>query len=211
MSQTIAERMLQLESSEAAEFFVNPGSSRHLEPFMRGGCSMAEASKALGIAKSRMVYWLNKLLKLGLVEQLRIEKRGKHYVPIYCATAEVFRVPFEQIPAESNAEVLELHAKGFAEAEHRAVIRKARQQASQWYLEYRIFNGHVERNFRARANAKGLNSFVSLFGRMNFTDEVAEAAKQELRDFIARYGALANPEGRRYLFKFLIVEEAPSQ
>ena len=213
MSQAVAERTRHLETAEAAEFFVNPNSSRHLEPFMRGECSLAEAARNLGIGKTRMVYWLNRMLQLGLVEPARIEKRGKHYVPVYRATAEVFTVPFDRIPAESDEGVLELAAKGFAEAERRAVIRKARQQSEEWYLEYRvstILSGQINRSFRPKAAASSQPPFILSFGTIHLTDEVAESARQELQAFITRYGARNNPEGKGYLFKFLIVEQASS-
>jgi DNA-binding transcriptional ArsR family regulator len=210
MSQTPALRTRHLESSQAAEFFVSPNSSRHLGPFLHGECSLAEAAKALGLSKSRMGYWLNKLLELGLIEQLRIEKRGKHHVPIYRATADVFTVPFDQIPAESGEQVLEIHARGFAEAERMAVIRKAREHAEEWYLEYRLWNGQGQRNFVPKTGRFNQPPFILSFGTIYLTDEVAEAAKQELQAFVSRYGVQNNPRGKGYLFKFLIVEEVPS-
>jgi DNA-binding transcriptional ArsR family regulator len=208
MSQTVTERVRQLESSEAAEFLVSQTSSRHVDPFIRRECSLTEAAKALGISKNRMNYWLNKMLELGLIEQLRVEKRGKHNVPIYRATADVFTVPALYIPAYSSEEVLKLHAKGFAEAEQRSVIHQGLKQDQDWNLEYRLLRDRSDRSFKPGAG--GPLSFVHSFGNIYLTDEVAEAAKQELQEFIRRYNALSNPKGKSYLVKFLMVEEAPS-
>lgn len=210
MSQATAERRQHLETAEAAEFFVSPSSSRHLEPFIHGECSLAEAAKALGLSKTRMNYWLHKMCQLGLVEQLRIEKRGKHKVPIYRATAEVFTVPFDRIPAESGEQVLEITARGFEEATRVAVIRKASAHAEEWLLEYGLERGRGQRSFRPKAGPSHQPSFVLSFGKIHLTDEVAEVAMQELQDFINRYGLRDNPKGKSYLFKFLVVEEAPS-
>ena len=206
MSDQPPKRIRNLESVEAAEFFVSPTSSRHLEPFVRGECSLAEAAKALGIGKTRMSYWLGKLLQLGLIEEVRIEDRGRYKVPIYCATADVFTVPLEKIPAESDEQILEIHARGFIEAERRAVIQKAREHAEEWYMEYRLWNGQAQRNFVPKTD-KSESPFVLSFGTIHLTDSVAQQARQELEDLIRRYGAQANPEGKGYLFKFLMVEE----
>jgi DNA-binding transcriptional ArsR family regulator len=201
------ERIRNLDSPEAAEFFISPQSSRHLEPFLRGECSLSEAAQALALSKSRMSYWLAKLLQLELIEQVRIEKRGKHKVPIYRASAEVFRIPFDQIPAESDEQVLEINTRGFEEAVRVAVIRKAKEHANEWYLEYRFLYGKAQHNFMPKAKLDKDPPFIFAFGNIRLSNEVAEAAQRDLQAFLDRYGAENSSEGKSYLFKFLMVEQ----
>jgi DNA-binding transcriptional ArsR family regulator len=86
---------LHLTSPEAALFFVQPRHVRHVFPFMRREVSLSQAAAECKLSKSHMSYWLNKMLRLGIIECIRSEKRGRHTVPIYRATAHTFTVPMQ--------------------------------------------------------------------------------------------------------------------
>jgi predicted transcriptional regulator len=81
-SPTLANKVL-IDTPLAAMFFVDLTRAKHLRPFMVQETSLSEAAHFLNISKTRMSYWVKKLQGLNLIEKVRVEKRGKHNVPIY--------------------------------------------------------------------------------------------------------------------------------
>lgn len=201
-------RIRHFDSAEVAGFFMYHSSSRHLDPFMREECSLSEAAKAIGIGKTRMSYWVDKMLQLELIEAVRVEKRGRNRVPIYRATADRFTVPLDKVPAESDEQFLVLHTRGFVEATHRAVMRTVRQHDNDWWMEYDLLNGKGQINLAPQNRPLEPLMLISSFGTIHLTDAVANAAKQDLYDLMMRYIQLEDPKGKRYLYQILMVEDS---
>lgn len=198
-----------LNSAEAAEFFVRPGSFRHLEPFMQSECTLSEAGKRLGLSNSHMSYWLNKLLGLGLIELVRIERRGRHRVPLYRAVAHKFTVPLDKLPVESDEQILQSLNKGFEEAAWRAVMRLIRQHDQVWNMEYHLVDGKARLELAPHSNPKGEIPMVIAFGSIHLSADMAQAARNDLRSLMDHYNQNQVPTGKRYLFQVVMVEDAP--
>lgn len=176
---------------------------------MNGECSLSEAAQWLGIGKTRMSYWVNKLLGLGLIEQLRIEKRGRNMVPVYRATADRFVVPMDKVPVESDEQILEIQSKGFEEAAQRAVMGMIRRHDHDWDMEYDLLNTKGQLNLTPKNNPIQELPGLASFGVIQLPEEVAKKAMLELRELMMRYIQLEVPEGKRYLYQILVVEETP--
>ena len=79
---------------EAANLLADPAQFALLEPFFRGDVVLGELAKELGLKLNTLLYRVNKLVELGLVEVVREEPRRGKPVKVYRATAKSFFVPF---------------------------------------------------------------------------------------------------------------------
>ena len=69
-------------------------------------CSASEAAKTLGIKLTAMLYQLERLQALGLLQVTRQQARRGRPVKLYRATADKFFVPFEVTRADSLTTLL---------------------------------------------------------------------------------------------------------
>jgi DNA-binding transcriptional ArsR family regulator len=205
MSDSLPIRYQEMNTSEAAAFFINPSNTKYLLPFLKRPCGLADAALFLKVSKSHMSYWLKKLLKLELIQCIRVEKRGKHRVPIYYATADVFTVALEFVPLSSDEAMLEAHTKDFLEAEKRSVIRSARRHAEGWHLRYSADRLEILPQSEVMEEARMVNEF----GQARFSDQQAREIRREMMAMLERYAKEVTEDGKMYLFKFLFVEAHP--
>ncbi|RIH85680.1 hypothetical protein Mterra_01635 [Calidithermus terrae] len=207
MSQGVACRTRNLEDPEAALFFVQPASVRHLYPFMGREASLAEAARAVGISKSHMSYWLQKMLRLGLVEKVRVEKRGKHDVPLYRASAEVFTIPLERVPVGSDEEILILNSRDFERIERRSIVRLTSNNAGGWCIRFSQGDERTPRlELFPRSGQPVEPRVLNKWGCLSLTEPQAKALRAEIAELLERYAGAETGEGKDYLYKFLLVE-----
>jgi hypothetical protein len=91
----------------AIAFLVNPDHHRYLECFMGNECTMARAAERLGKPLQRIFRKVRQMLKLGLIEQTRLETRVGRGIRHYKTVSDQFFIPFsdksfEEILLESN-------------------------------------------------------------------------------------------------------------
>jgi hypothetical protein len=89
------------------EFLANPDHQRYLECFMTNECTMARAAQRLDVPLQRVFRKVRQMLKLGLIEQTRLETRVGRGIRHYRTVADQFFIPFsdksfEEILLESN-------------------------------------------------------------------------------------------------------------
>lgn len=197
---------LHLESPEAALFFVQTASVRHLFPFMGGEASLAEAAARIGISKSHMSYWLRKMLRLGVIEQTRIERRGKHNVPLYRATAEVFTVPTDQVPVATDEEILTLNSRTFEAIERRSIVRSSSNNNPGWKLRLSFEERIPRLQMLPPDGAVEDSEVLNKWGCLALSKSQAKAFRGEIMELLERYANQENFEGRDHLYKFLLVE-----
>lgn len=199
-------RTLHLESPEAAIFLVELNSVLHLYPFMGGEASMAEAARRVGVSKSRMSYWLRKMLRMGVIEQTRVERRGKHDVPLYRATAETFTVSTDRVPAATDEEILTLNSRTFEAMERRSIVRSSSNNRPGWKLRL-SFEERVPRLQMIPPDSSVEEGDVfNKWGCLALTAQQAAALRAELNELLQRYAAQEAPGGKDHLYKFLLVE-----
>lgn len=167
---------------------------------------MAEAARRLEISKSLMAYWVKRMLKLGLIEHHRIEKRGRHVVPLYSATAEVFTIPLEQVAATSDESLFELFTRAFAEDERAAVIHAARSNLSQLFITYRLRDGRDCLDIVTQPIESEALKIVNRFDRIRLTQADAAQLRLEMLALLSRYKAKTSSDGDEFLYKLLLVE-----
>lgn len=90
----------------AARVLIDPKKRRYLEPFIGKECSASQAAEALGIKLTAMLYQIERLQSLKLLQVTRQQVRRGRPVKLYSATASKFFVPFEATRAESLTALL---------------------------------------------------------------------------------------------------------
>ncbi len=191
---------------KAAAFLIDPVSSEHLAPFMLGEKSLAQAADELGLSKSRMSYWIKKLLEFNLIDVVRVEKQGRHNVSVYKASAEVFMVPLDAISADPNKDVFE--SVPFEKTLKRSLVHFKHQTLKGRYIRYARENENVVLEVFPQQRKK--LGIVDHWGRVELTKAQASVLYEEMThlfDKIMRESK--NDTGKKYVFKLVLVEQWP--
>jgi DNA-binding transcriptional regulator GbsR (MarR family) len=191
---------------KVAAFLMDPSSSEHLAPFMLGEKTLAQAAEALGISKSRMSYWVKKLLKLNLIKIVRIEKQGKHHVSIYIANAEVFMVALDTIITDPNKDIFE--SAPFERTLKSSVIHFKHQSLKGRYIRYAKENENTVLELSPQQAKK--SELIDHWGRIKLTKVQANMFYEEMNKLFSQIMKEAeHDKGKKYLFKLVLVEQWP--
>jgi hypothetical protein len=196
---------LHLTSPEAALFFVQPRHVRHVFPFMRREVSLSQAAAECKLSKSHMSYWLNKMLRLGIIECIRSEKRGRHTVPIYRATAHTFTVPMQQVPVSSDEEILTLNSRDFNEIERRSIVGSSSNNQG-WNLCFSFVERFPQLRMVPADGSTPQTKHLNKWGCLALSQTQAQALRLEMEALLDRYRKAETPDGKDHLYKFLLVE-----
>jgi hypothetical protein len=189
-----------------AAFLIDPVSSEHLSPFMTGEKSLAQAAAELGLGKSRMSYWVKKLLEFNLIKITRMEKQGKHKVSIYCASADVFIVPLDLITTDPNKDVFE--SVPFERALKRSLVHFKHQNLKGRSIRYAKENDNVVLELSPQHTKK--SGMVDHWGRVSLTKAQASYVYEEMNKlFNTIMQEAENDKGKKYVFKLVLVEQFP--
>jgi hypothetical protein len=202
---------LELTLPDAASFFLDANKVSHLQPFLLSEHSLSDAAKVLGLSKTRTSYWLTKMLELSLIEQVRVEKRGKHNVPIYRSRAEIFKIPLEAIPVESDEMLMDINSKAFEQKVKQSLIRSGRKYAEGWQLCCTLKDGKMWRDIVPGSGDLEDAKIANTFGVLHLNEKQASALRREMRMLLGRYVKETEntKDERAYLFKLLLVEAWP--
>lgn len=176
---------------------------------MLGERSLSAAAAQLQISKSLMGYWVGIMLERGLIEVVRVERRGRHHVPIYAATAQAFVVPMELIPQVSNETWLQHNLTKFEESAQRSLIQVGRKHTQHWQLSCMVMGGGVKvMVLPITDDGVELEPF-NRFGQIRLTMAQAAQLHQEMRALYEKYDGRSGVEGeaKPYLIRYLLVEE----
>jgi DNA-binding transcriptional regulator GbsR (MarR family) len=191
---------------KAAAFLIDPVSSEHLSPFMTGEKNLSQAAEELGISKSRMSYWVNKLLKFKFIKLARVEKQGKHHVSIYKASADVFMVPLDLMTTDPNKDVFE--SVPFEKTLKRSLIHFKHQSLRGRYIRYARESDNVVLELSPQKTKK--SEVIDHWGRVKLTKAQATTFYEEMNSLFNRIMEEAkNDEGKKYVFKLVLVEQWP--
>lgn len=90
-----------IEDADAARALADPEEQRYLLPFIREELSLSEAARRLEVKPNALLYHIDKLLALGLLEVARVEPRRGRASKLYRASAERFFIPFSLTQADT--------------------------------------------------------------------------------------------------------------
>ncbi|MFC4454287.1 winged helix-turn-helix domain-containing protein [Deinococcus sonorensis] len=90
-----------LDDPEAARVVADAQSRRYFEPFIWRERRVTDVAAELGVTRNAMLYQVNKLLRLGLLEVTRTEPRPGRAIRYYRSSSPGYFVPFSATSAES--------------------------------------------------------------------------------------------------------------
>lgn len=90
-----------IEDADAARMLADPEAQRYLLPFIQEELSLSEAARRLEVKPNALLYHINKLLALGLLEVARVQPRRGRASKLYRASAERFFIPFSLTQADT--------------------------------------------------------------------------------------------------------------
>lgn len=191
-----------------AVFLMDRTKSRHLDPFLGRDCTLSEAAAQLGLGKTRMSYWVTRLLALGLIEVVRTELRGRHRVRVYRSASDSFAMPLELLPA-SDVEILEGYFKLIWRQLLHSLARAGRKNAAGWHI--RFLRRDTLPSFQIVPNTGDLEDarIFNVWARLCLTDEQAARLRGELHALLERYAAQETPEVKSHLLHLAMVETMP--
>lgn len=106
---------------------VDPTIRRFLEPFLGQECTIKTAAEHLKVSSNSVLYRVNRLLELGLVQVTRIEPRRGRAIKHYRSVADVFVATFEHFDDATVTELYALHEGANLEAFSSALFRIGHQ------------------------------------------------------------------------------------
>jgi DNA-binding transcriptional ArsR family regulator len=181
-------------------------SVKHLEPFLTQETSLAEAAQRLGVSKTRMSYWVKKMLELNLIMITRTEKRGKHLVRMYSVTAQTFIIPAQYIPERFDEDVF--LQESMDKRIKTSLDHFRRRYAEGWQIQYSLKDGVAQLLFTPPDNSDTL-TVTNYWGEVKLSAKEAKTFHKEIKSLFEKYLKAEDESGKNQLFKIILVEESP--
>jgi hypothetical protein len=177
----------------AIEVLWYPTKRVHLKPFLGKACDLAGATAELGIKKTAMSYWINRLLEVGLIRQTHVEKRTRHRVPFYRCVADRLRVDLKDAPLASYEGVFDDFQQRWGPSAKQALAEALAHQAPQLELCYsaRPPAGPVS-TIMPKSGEIPPDDFIYYWARFWLSKEESRALHQELDALWEKYAALSD-------------------
>ncbi len=191
-----------------AVFLMNREKSRHLDPFLGQDATLSEAAAELCLGKTRMSYWVTRLLELGLIEVVQTERRVRRKVRVYRSVADSFVMPLELLPA-SDVEILEGYFRPIWRELLEALAHAGRKNASGWHV--RFLRREALPSFQIVPNTGDLEDarIFNVWARLSLTDEQATRLRAELQALLESYISASVPGAKPHLLHLAVVETVP--
>lgn len=215
---------LELCDPEAARVLVDSRALRYLEPLLGQERSVGQLALELGVDMSSALYRVRQFLRLGLVEQTRLEARRGRAVKYYGAVASGFYAPFsitphatpDTLPHDLSRTSEALLEKSLGET----LAEVAGAPTALGVHVYRHADGRVSRNITPRPPEAEPTQFFEMlcepdapavWSTWRFTRLNREAAKRlqaELASVFGRYQD--DEEGDAYIIRLAMAPVADS-
>jgi DNA-binding MarR family transcriptional regulator len=186
---------LEVTDQAAVEILWHIEKRVNLQPFLGRSADLASAADQLHISKTRMSYWIDRLLQVGLIRLVRAEKRGRHRISHYRCVADRLRVRLDDAPLESYEGLLEDFSRRWEAQARAAMARSLARQAPD--LELCIANtGAAAGMFTTVMPRPGRptppDDFIQYWARLWLTEEESAQLATELNALYDRFGALSD-------------------
>lgn len=186
---------LEVTDQAAVEILWHLEKRVNLQPFLGRSADLASAADQLQVSKTRMSYWIDRLLEVGLIRLVRVEKRGRHRISHYRCVADRLRVRLDDAPLESYEGVLEGFSRRWEAQARTAMAKSLARQAPE--LELCIaYTGAAAGMFTTVMPRPGRptppDDFIQYWARLWLTDEESAQLAAELNALYDRFGALSD-------------------
>ncbi|WP_374564452.1 hypothetical protein [Ideonella sp.] len=186
---------LEITDPAAVEILWHLEKRVHLKPFFGQSADLASAAEQLHVSKTAMSYWIGRLVDVGLIRLVRVEKRGRHRVRHYRCVADRLRVSLKEAPLASYEGVLDDFTQRWQAQARAAMARSLAKQAPD--LELCIANtGEAAGLFTTILPRPGRpappDDFIQYWARLWLTDDETRQLASELNALYDRYAALSD-------------------
>ncbi|MFZ4718839.1 MAG: hypothetical protein ACOYMR_05415 [Ilumatobacteraceae bacterium] len=171
-------------------------STRCMAPFMRTEHTLGTAAAELEMPASTLAYYVQRFVRAGLLEVVRLEPRAGKPIPVYRATADEFHIPFDAMPPGKRDEFL--HGSRhrildrFATAMERQIMR--RRDSGLRVLPHPVRGVAIDFLDNDQLADVGATEW---WGAIHLSDEEALAMRDELQAVVAKYADDRPSAGRR--------------
>lgn len=182
----------------AIEILWHANKRIHLKPFLGRSADLAGASRELGVKKTAMSYWIQRLLDAGLIRVERVEKRARHVLTFYRCVADRLRVGLDAAPLESYEGVFDDFGRRWNGLAKAAMARSLARQAADLELCYSSqgaagpFVTILPRDGRMPAD-----DFIFYYARLWLTEDEKRALNAELNALYDKYAALSDKVNKK--------------
>lgn len=185
---------LKVSDAAAVEVLWHAAKRRHLRPFLGRSAGLADAAALLGIKKTAMSYWINRLLDVGLIRPRGIAQRGRHRLPQYRCIADRLRVALADAPLQSYEGVFDDTAARWQPQARDALARALARQGPSLELTIEAAGpgGLTTTLLPGAEPPSGTDDFVYYWGRLWLTAAERDRLREELDALWERYTALSD-------------------
>ena len=191
----------------AVDLLLKLTSTRCMAPFMRGERTLGAAAAELAMPASTLAYYVQRFIRAGLLEVVRLEPRAGKPIPVYRATADEFHIPFESMPPGTRDDFLNGSRQKmlvrFSESMERQVTRRGNRGLR--VVPHPVRGVAVD---FLDGDALADVAATEWWGSIDLTEEEALAMRDELQAVIAKYVDDRPAKGRRHYVAMVgLVEE----
>lgn len=175
-----------------------PKKRQHLKPFIGKSNDLAGAARELGIKKNAMSYWIDRLLEVGLIREVHVEKRPRHQVRFYRCVADKLRVGLMNAPLASYEDVFENFHSRWKQHALTALAESLERQSAE--LELCITASDTSGVFSTIMPKPGSalrDDFIYYWARLWLTEAERVALQAEMDALYDKYAALSNQDAKR--------------
>lgn len=215
--------LLELTTSDAANALLSEKGADILHTFMPEGISLTDAAKKLDMKLNTLLYQVNRLSKLGILEVCGTKKQSGKTVKLYRAVAKRFAVPFELTSATTSQELISQIAQIPLEGFMASIVAARREQIAEWVIliGYSHENNGLTinltpkqktvedyQNYKQKRNDDP-NSPVAFFNSTDFdlSFEDAKAFEKEMKALVDKYHKKSTDGMQRYVAILGLVAE----
>ena len=212
-----SKRWLRLENRDAARIVTDPAARRFLLPFIGRERTVGNVAAELEVDTSSMLYRVRQFVRLGLVEEVRLESRRGRPIRHYRSVADGFFAPFQATPLTTQTS---LSPCAFSQLQKR--LNESVGQASlAACADHKALGLHVFRNaegdithnivpdpedewpnrFFDQLLEPGAPAVWDTWGNLRLTQEDAKALQMEIATLLKRYWPKENDEGKEYILR----------
>jgi DNA-binding transcriptional ArsR family regulator len=189
---------LRVEQPDAIDVLWYPRKRLYLKPFLGKAVDLAGAARELGIRKNAMSYWIDRLLEVGLIREVHVEKRPRHKVRFYRCVADKLRVGLMNAPLASYEDVFENFHSRWKQHALTALAESLERQSSE--LELCITSSDTSGVFSTIMPKQGSSlrdDFIYYWARLWLTEAERVALQAEMDALYDKYAALSNRNAKR--------------
>ncbi len=215
--------LLEVTTSEAANALLSEKGADILHTFIPEGLSLSDAAKRLDMKLNTLLYHVNRLIKLGILQISGTKKQNGKTVKLYQTVAEKFAVPFTLTNAATSQELITQIAQVPLDSFMKNIVISRRNQSAEWVILMgysKVSDGLTINLTPKQKTAEDYQNYVAqqsndpnrpvaLFNSTDFnlSFEDAKALETEMKELVTKYREKSNDGLQRYVAILGLVAE----